>query len=326
MKRSSSGLHALLAIDKPLGMTSHDVVGKLRRALHERRIGHAGTLDPEACGVLVVGIGQGTRLMGMLTAESKRYRARICFGTQTTTDDATGDIVATASIPQQLFDKSFAQQALSSLVGEQEQVPPVYSAISINGKRAYDLARKGNTVELPPRHITIHEASLVSVSSTDPLIWDVDIHASKGTYIRSIARDLGLKLGTVAHICGLCRTQSGSISIDACTALEQIQALQDLPEEERKTVLQKSWIDPICALGHPVRELSDAEMEDVRCGRKLWLGSDLQQLLTADHQRASLLYIGKLVGVWERIGKKLVCVANFPDGIDGVRGSCNNIH
>ncbi|MDY2788791.1 MAG: tRNA pseudouridine(55) synthase TruB [Atopobium sp.] len=319
MKRSSSGLHALIAIDKPLGMTSHDIVYKLRRALHERRIGHAGTLDPDASGVLVVGVGQGTRLMGLLSAESKRYQAGICFGTQTSTDDAAGEVIATAQVPERLSDACFATQVMAQLVGEHEQVPPAYSAISINGMRAYDLARSGKKVELAARHITIHEASLVGIRSTQPLIWDVDILASKGTYIRSIARDVGLSLGTVAHICSLRRTQSGSVSIDSCAQLEDIQSLQELTEEVRKAALQQSWLNPLIALGYPVRTLQDAEMEDVRCGRKIWLGSSLQNERIAEHQHVSLLYNNKLVGVWERRGTKLVCVANFPDGIEGVQ-------
>ena len=319
MKRSSSGLHALLAIDKPVGMTSHDVVNKLRRALHERRIGHAGTLDSDACGVLVVGVGQGTRLMGLLSAERKRYQARICFGSQTSTDDAAGKVIATAQVPEQLYDPDFAAHTIFDLVGEHQQVPPAYSAISVNGKRAYDLARSGKTVELAARTIHIYEASLIGISSVQPLIWDVDILASKGTYIRSIARDVGQQLGTAAHICGLRRIQSGRISMDACTQLAQLQSLETRTEAERKAALEALWLNPLAALGYYVRSLDDTQMEAVRCGRKLWLTPQEYSLLPVDHQRASLVYNNKLVGVWERVGKHLVCVANFPDGIEGVR-------
>ena len=141
MRRSASGINCLIAVDKPLGLSSHDVVNRVRRILGERRVGHAGTLDPAASGVLVLGVGQAARLLGMLTLDDKRYDARIAFGAQTSTDDAEGEVIRTASVPERLGDQAVAQVVFSSLVGPCDQTPPAYSAISIDGKRAYDRAR-----------------------------------------------------------------------------------------------------------------------------------------------------------------------------------------
>ena len=225
MRRGTSGINCLLAIDKPLGLTSHDVVSRVRRVLGERRVGHAGTLDPAASGVLVVGVGQATRLLGMLTLDDKRYEARIAFGTQTSTDDVEGEVVLTRPVPERLAEPGVAAAVVASLVGSCDQVPPAYSAISVDGRRAYDRARAGEEVELPVRHVTIHEAALTGVETGDELVWLCSFHVSKGTYVRSIARDLGQSMGTAAHLAGLRRTASGPVGIDACLSLEELEAL-----------------------------------------------------------------------------------------------------
>ena len=151
MSRGPSALSALIAVDKPVGMTSFDVVARVRRAVGERRVGHAGTLDPAATGVLVVGIGQATRLLGQLTLERKGYRARIDLGSETTTDDAEGEATATVEVPERLLDSELAARAVRSLEKTRTQVPPDYSAISVGGRRAYALARAGERPALAPR-------------------------------------------------------------------------------------------------------------------------------------------------------------------------------
>ena len=148
-RRTPSQLNMLLAVDKPVGCTSHDVVSQCRRALHERRVGHAGTLDPMASGVMVVGVGQATRLLGMLTLDTKSYVADISFGVETNTDDAEGEAVRTVPIAADLRDPAYARERLCAMLGPQMQVPPAFSAISVNGVRAYKAAREGNAVELP---------------------------------------------------------------------------------------------------------------------------------------------------------------------------------
>ena len=220
MRRGPSALNALVAVNKPLGLSSHDVVNRVRRAVGEKRVGHAGTLDPAASGVLVIGIGQATKLLGMLTLDRKAYVAQVEFGSATDTDDAEGEVIRTAPVPHELSDPAFAAEALHGLLGEQEQVPPAYSAISVNGRRAYALARDGKQVELAARHVTVHAAELVSVESGEKCVWTCAFDVSKGTYVRSLARDLGERLGTCAHLRGLVRTQAGGVCLGDCVDLD----------------------------------------------------------------------------------------------------------
>ena len=307
MRRGQSGINCLLAVDKPVGMSSHDVVGRVRRALGERRVGHAGTLDPAASGVLVVGVGQGTRLMGMLTQDSKSYLAEIRFGAETDTDDAEGRVVREADLPAACADMDFARETVASLVGEHDQVPPAYSAISIGGERAYKRARAGEDVELPARHITIEGAMLISVAE-EGAVWTCAFTVSKGTYIRSIARDLGRSLGSAAHLCGLRRTSSGSVDASSCVSLD------DLDARGADGVAELA-LDPVRALGLPVRSLSEKERDDALCGRAISCGA----VRVADGGRVTLVFGSSVVGVWERDGSRLRCVANFPAGVSGVR-------
>ncbi len=239
-RRTPSQLNMLLAVDKPVGCTSHDVVSQCRRALHERRIGHAGTLDPMASGVMVVGVGQATRLLGMLTLDTKSYVADISFGVETNTDDAEGEAVRTVPVAPELHDLAYARKQLAAMLGPQMQVPPAFSAISVNGVRAYKSAREGNAVDLPPRPVEVYAADLIAVSGEgDTCVWTVAFSVSKGTYIRALARDLGRACDSAAHISALRRTASGVVSIGACHAVEELSA-----ESAAGFAL-----DPIAALG-----------------------------------------------------------------------------
>ncbi len=317
MRRGSSGISCLLAIDKPLGLSSHDVVNRVRRILGERRVGHAGTLDPAASGVLVVGVGQATRLLGMLTLDDKSYVARIAFGTQTTTDDAEGEPIRTAPIPDRLCDGDFARTAVSSLVGEHDQLPPAYSAISVGGRRAYEMARSGDQVELEARHVTIYDAQLLSLDHGEGvLVWDCAFHVSKGTYIRSIARDLGTSLGTAAHLCALQRVSSGPIGLARCLSLEQL-------ELAGAGHVMEHALDPTIALGHPIHRLSEGDLQCVMVGRPFACPptvSDRGEMRPArPGEPVSLVSEGRLMGVWERRGSRLCSKATFPEGVGGVR-------
>ena len=188
MRRGTSGINALIAVDKPLGMTSHDVVARVRRSLAERRVGHAGTLDPDASGVLVVGVGQGTRLMGLLTSERKGYVGLVVFGSETETDDAEGKVTRTAEVPDWAWDEHAVRERLAAIEGPCMQVPPAYSAISVNGVRSYARARAGETVELDARPVTVHSASLAAIQDVDGHPgWLCAFEVSKGCYIRAIA-------------------------------------------------------------------------------------------------------------------------------------------
>lgn len=241
MKRGQSGLSLLVAVNKPKGMSSHDVVNRCRRIFGERRCGHTGTLDPLATGVLPVCIGPATRLDAFMVDHDKRYRVAIAFGASTSTDDAAGEILKTGLPPAHLYDEAFARRYLEGLVGVIDQLPPRYSAIKVDGRKSYEAARAGSDVDLAPRKIEVYEADLVSLDD-DPaapyLTWVVDLHVSKGTYIRSIARDAGEDLGCPAHVADLERRSAGRIGIEDCVSLESLENLKG-----------EVAIDPVRALG-----------------------------------------------------------------------------
>lgn len=310
MRRGESGLNLLLAVDKPTGMSSHDVVNAVRHSVGERRVGHAGTLDPAATGVLVVGIGQGTRLMGLLTDNTKSYVASVRFGEETSTDDAEGEVVRTTEVPAELEQQERAQRVLASFVGEQMQVPPAYSAISVNGKRAYARARAGEEVTLEARPVSVFSADLLSIEREDngALVWNAAFSVSKGTYIRSLARDLGRAADSAAHLCRLCRTASGLVTLRDCVRLEDLQ-------EGGSSFARAHAIDPVRALGLPRRELTDSELSRVQHGGRL--GSRGEQF--GEDGRIALTQGNKLWGVWRHENGRIVPCANFPQGIEGVR-------
>ena len=241
IRRGTSGLSLVVGINKPAGMSSHDVVNTVRRIFGERRVGHTGTLDPLATGALAVCIGPATRLDHFLTAHDKTYRVRVVFGTSTTTDDAAGDVKETAPVPAEVFDLSFAQNFVAHLVGCHKQMPPVYSAIKVDGKRSYAAARAGNIIELKPRDIEIYEARLLGIEESDEagaVCWDIEVHVSKGTYIRSLARDIGVALGTCAFVGTLKRLRAGNLRLEDCVDLEVL--------EEKGT---QAALDPVKLLG-----------------------------------------------------------------------------
>jgi tRNA pseudouridine55 synthase len=202
---------AIAVIDKPLGMTSHDVVSKLRKFLNTRKIGHAGTLDPQASGVLVLGVNRGTRLMQYFVGDDKRYQAQLRLGVATVSDDADGEVIAIT--PTTLTAADILPQ-LKLLTGEIMQRPSSVSAIKVNGKRAHDLVRAGVDLVLPERPVTVHSIELLDVKQSQYqgiAVTDISIavHCSSGTYVRALARDLGNQLGVGGSVLTLCRTQAG---------------------------------------------------------------------------------------------------------------------
>lgn len=224
----------LVIVDKPSGLTSHDVVARIRRLAGTRRVGHAGTLDPMATGVLVVGVEQATRLLGHLALTQKQYRGTIRLGQATSSDDAEGEITAAASAsgvtPEAL------RAAAAALTGDIQQVPPGISAIKVGGKRAYRLTREGAPPELAARPVTVSALDILRTrpvsgpAGEELLDVDVDVTCSSGTYIRAIARDLGAALGTGGHLTALRRTRVGSYLVaDALTLDELAQALRVIP-------------------------------------------------------------------------------------------------
>ncbi len=218
-------MNGLLIIDKSQGMTSHDVVARARRLLREKRIGHAGTLDPMATGVLVLCIGHATRLSEYLLGEDKVYEGVIALGEQTNTDDAEGEVIATRPVPA--MDDADLRRLEHLFSGEIEQVPPQFSAIQKGGQRAYVLARKGETVELDARRVTIHEIRLNAERDSDAgaprSTLCVSVRCSAGTYIRSLARDIGAALGCGGHLAALRRVQAGVFTLRDAVTLEQLE-------------------------------------------------------------------------------------------------------
>ena len=228
MKRGTSGLSLVLGINKPQGMSSHDVVNRCRRVFGERRVGHTGTLDPLATGALLVCVGPASRLDAYFVGHDKRYVVRVAFGMSTDTDDALGEPLRVSAVPNSLRDRAAAEAFLRTLIGPSKQLPPVYSAIKQGGVKACDAARRGNVIELKPRDIEVYAARLLDISEPDDedlLFWDVEFHVSKGTYIRSLARDMGNALGCPAHVRQLHRVQVGALDVDECVSLEELESL-----------------------------------------------------------------------------------------------------
>ena len=253
-------ISGLLNINKPPGITSHDVVARVRKLAGQRRVGHAGTLDPMATGVLLVFLGKATRLIEYVVGSRKQYRATICFGTSTNTLDAEGEITATSNASH--LTETQLRALLPNFLGEIEQVPPLYSAIKKNGQPLYKLARAGQIVDLPPRQVTIDSLTWVT---WDPPLLTVDVVCSAGTYIRSLARDLGDAAGTGAHLTQLTRTASGPWILDDAVRLEQL---------ENNSGWEK-YLHPFeQAITHlPRVDLNEAAATDVRFGRRIELDS-----------------------------------------------------
>ena len=224
----------VVVVDKPRGMTSHDVVGRARRALRTREIGHAGTLDPMATGVLVLGVGQGTKLLTFLTAEAKVYEATLVFGVTTETLDADGHEESRAEVPDETRaalealarDPSHVPTVIESALAVErartEQVPPAYSAIHVDGTRAHVLARKGVEVSLPARPVAVHELTVEGVHPGTPPSLRLRVRAEKGYYVRSLARDFAMTLGTVAHLSALRRVSSGAFGLEGAYTLDAL--------------------------------------------------------------------------------------------------------
>ncbi len=223
-------MDGVLVIDKPPGMTSHDVVARARHILHERRIGHTGTLDPFATGVLVVLLGKATRLAQFLSGVDKEYEAIIRLGFATDTGDRTGNPIAGPELPaNKTWNEQEFEAAMQSLRGDIDQLPPMYSAKKVKGKKLYELARRGETIERAPIHVCIHEFEAIKPDSQlvkDNLDGTFDFHArvscSSGTYVRALAEDFGKRLYVGAHLAELRRTRVGDLKIDQAITLEQL--------------------------------------------------------------------------------------------------------
>ena len=211
----------IIIIDKPAGWTSQDVAARLRGVFHERRIGHGGTLDPMATGVLPIFVGRATRAVEFFEHAEKEYVAGLRLGVQTDTQDLTGEIVAQRPVS---VTREQVQAALEGFLGVQEQLPPMYSAVKIGGKKLYELARQGKTVERKPRQIELLELELLSGENAD---WQFRVRCSKGTYVRTLCHDIGQALGCGGCMSSLRRTKAGGYGLDRAVTMEEIISMDD---------------------------------------------------------------------------------------------------
>ena len=215
-------IEGIVLVDKPSGPTSHDVVAKMRKLFNTRKVGHAGTLDPMATGMLVIGVGRATRLLGFFTAHEKEYLGTVCLGITTSTDDAQGEVLTTTSTAQ--ITESMILEVVREFRGPIMQQPSAVSAIKIDGKRAYARVRAGEEVDIPPRNVIIHDLEILNITrneAADTFEVELRVVCSAGTYIRALARDIGSKLGVGGHLIALRRTRSGVF--ETMTPMEKLQ-------------------------------------------------------------------------------------------------------
>lgn len=226
-KQSPAVPPGLLVVDKPAGMTSHDVVSRVRRIMGTRRVGHAGTLDPMATGVLVLGLERATKLLGHLALDTKAYLATITLGASTSTDDAEGEVISATDASD--ADETAIRDGVAALTGDLQQVPSAVSAVKVNGRRAYEIARSGETVELAARPVTVSRFDVLALRRTDQATeLDVLVECSSGTYVRALARDLGAALGVGGHLTALRRTRVGPFGLATARTLEQLEEKPEL--------------------------------------------------------------------------------------------------
>ena len=284
----------LVLIDKPQGFTSHDVVAKLRKVLGTKKIGHAGTLDPMATGLLLLGVDAGTKLLTFLVGADKTYQARIRLGQSTLSDDAEGEVLSQTSALH--LNRAVIETEIAKLTGRISQVPSAVSAIKVDGKRAYDLVREGKEVELKSREVEVSRFDLVSeISIVDEFLeFDVVVDCSSGTYIRALARDLGESLGVGGHLRALRRTRIGEYLVENASTLDQEPVVLDLTAAAAKIF--------------PAAELSKQQATDLVHGKRLVL--PMTGMVSATYQ-------GVLIGILEPVGSSYKSLVVFPEALNG---------
>jgi tRNA pseudouridine55 synthase len=260
-KRKGQPIHGWVVLDKPVGLTSTQALSKVRRLLDAEKAGHGGTLDPEASGVLPIALGEATKTVSYVMDGAKTYRFTVRWGVRTSTDDREGEVI----------DRSDARPgaeairaALPAFTGVIEQVPPQFSAIKVNGERAYDIAREGDAVDLEARPVRIDRFELVSVIDADHAEFEVD--CGKGTYVRALARDLSEALGTVGHVAALRRTRVGKFTIERAIPLDELAGMDQIAALERLLLPIETALDDIPALA-----LTEAEAHRLRHGQSVAL-------------------------------------------------------
>ncbi|MGO2093160.1 MAG: tRNA pseudouridine(55) synthase TruB [Mammaliicoccus sciuri] len=264
-------LDGILAIHKEVGMTSHDVVFKLRKILKTKKVGHTGTLDPEVSGVLPICVGKATRVSDYVMESGKSYRAEVTIGVSTTTEDQTGEIVDQKRVNQNLWDKDEMIATLKQLEGDIEQIPPMYSAVKVNGKKLYEYARQNIEVERPVRRVHINSIDLISdiIYENDTCKFEIEVECGKGTYIRTLATQIGALLNYPTHMSHLIRLKSGGFS------LEQAIKLDDL----REIVEQDKLQDVILPLEYGLNGLTKVTVHDKDIVTRIQNGQKIEKSL-----------------------------------------------
>jgi tRNA pseudouridine55 synthase len=282
----AAGPQGVLVVDKPAGMTSHDVVARIRRIAGTRRVGHTGTLDPAATGVHVVCLGRATRLVNALLAGTKTYAAVVRLGTTTDSDDLDGKVLTTLSAAH--LDESTVCGALRAFQGEQDQIPPMVSAIRVDGERLHVLARRGEVVERAPRRVVIDTIMLDRFTAGEHAEVAFLIACSAGTYVRSVARDLGERLGVGGTLASLRRVANGPFTVDEAVTLAGL--------EQDPTALERALLTPLDALARAVEVV---EVEDPAQARSVTIGTDPVTLGIVESREVTraLVHAGQLLAV-----------------------------
>ena len=280
-------MNGIINLKKEAGMTSHDAVFKLRKILGTKKIGHGGTLDPDVVGVLPIAIGKATRMVEFMQDEGKVYEGEITLGYSTTTEDASGEVVAETPVLSPL-DEKLVDEAIASLTGPITQIPPMYSAVKINGRKLYEYARAGEEVERPVRQVSIYEFTRTSEIGYEEGLarFRFRVKCSKGTYIRTLSVDLGQKLGYAAHMSHLTRTSAAGLSLDDALTLEEV--------AEKVAQRDLSFLHPLeIGTGDLEKvELTVEEVGEVQVGRFIPVESEAREL--------AAFYQGKLVAIMEK--------------------------
>lgn len=285
-------MQGIFNVDKPAGLSSHDVVHAIRKAGNIARVGHSGTLDPMATGVLLICVGQAVRVSEYLIDHDKKYRARVRLGIETDSYDATGAIVAQREV---IATREQIITALASFVGKLAQMPPAYSAIKKDGVPHYKLARRGEHVETQPRDVEIYSIDLRDATLPDV---EFDVHCSKGTYIRSLAHDLGEKLGCGGHLTALTRTAVGRFSIDDAVSLDQLRdAFANGIAERHLTPMDEALLQFEAIIVDPPAAQSIKQGLTLECGRAFT--TDLLRAYSSTGEFVALLERGRHAGIWK---------------------------
>lgn len=284
-RKRGAGVDGVLVVDKPAGMTSHDVVDRIRKRFGTRRVGHAGTLDPDATGVLILGLGRATRFLTYAQATPKRYLTTAVFGVTTSTQDASGEVLERRAVD---ISENDVRTATAKHTGQLEQIPPMVSAVRVGGERLYKKARRGEEIERAARPVTVYELEVQSFTE-DPPEAVLDVRCSAGTYVRTLVHDIGASLGCGAHLRALRRTEAGGFGEADAIELDSVES------------------EDLRPLADAVRDLTRIEIEGdaamlVANGRRLELPSE--DLVDGEH--LALIHGGDLVAVYARKGRELV--------------------